>query len=253
MNKKQEILEFITKKTKPVASFKVLTLTGSALEKESVTNMDFLLLIDSDISEKEFLAVIEMNLYSKYRNCYTFNFDGLLANITVVELEKFNEYYENIFYGKNIDLSYSNWCLGYFIPEAFLGDIRDSRVIFEKISYSLKYIEVLDNYPVLLQQEIIKSSLHDLNVIKNLFYKSLDRNNAVAIWTSMSEIFFVSFRALFAKEGVYYRGLFDLDSCLLLHPELGITIKKLNENILDYKMLRREIDNYLIAVNQILS
>jgi ABC-type oligopeptide transport system substrate-binding subunit len=150
VNKKQEITEFILEKTKQVDFLKVLTLTGSALEKEFVENMDFLLIADQEISEEDFLKIIDIKLSSRYKDCYTFNFKDVLVNITVIGLERFDNYYGNIFYGKKIELSYSNWCLGYFLPEAFLGDIKKSKVIFEKINYSSKYKDKLNSYPALL-------------------------------------------------------------------------------------------------------
>jgi hypothetical protein len=88
--------------------------------------------------------------------------------------------------------------------------------------------------------------------MKNLFHKSLELNNSAAILASVSEIIFISLRALFAKENIYYKGLFDLDPYLSMHPEIDLSLKQINENILHRELLKEGIDNYLKTVDQIL-
>lgn len=253
METKSKIINDIVKKFKVASFSKVLILVGSAIKKKTVKNVDILLITSRNIYDKDIFKIVDKEYFiGKYNDCYTFNIKNILFNITAVSIKDFDIYFNKTLKQKELEPSYRNWCLGYFIPEAFLGDLKDSKVIFQKIDFIKKYKDKLIKYPKTLKIKIIKSSLNDLEIKERLFNKAFKKNDFILTVTAISDIFFISFRALSAKKETYFKGLFNYREVLENYSKLRLLIEKIKKNISKNKELNILIKNYLKETRKLL-
>lgn len=249
-----KIINIIARKSKELCFSRVLILSGSARKNKTVDNVDLLLITNKNISDKNIFKIINKKYFIKtYKNCHTFNIKNILFNITIMDIQEFDFYFNEIVVRKKIEPSYRNWCLGYFIPEAFLGDLKNSKIIFEKIDFNQKYRNKLIKYPQKIKSELIQSTLNDLEIKEKLFNKAFKKKDLILIVSAISDIFFISFRALSANKEVYFGGLFSYKEILENYPELQLLVKEIKKNISNKKRLNILVGNYLKEVRKLLN
>jgi hypothetical protein len=110
------------------------------------------------------------------------------------------------------------------VPEVLLADIVDSVVLFDKTGELALLKDRLKTYPLQMKRVILASSSHELSVKARMLAQAGASDDSLWVSCIIGSLLQPLLRGLFARHGVYFRGMKHL-TCQIVHHipnELGL-------------------------------
>jgi hypothetical protein len=176
--------------------------------KEKVKNIDLLLLQKKALSprklKKAFLAKNTRMVVSD--DATQFLTGKMLYSIVQLTPLLLDSKIKKIFTGRGIKKQKKEWCFGWWVPEAFCGDIATAKIIFDKTGQLFKWKKRLSKYPTELKERINANSHKVLvNDIKKYRFASESEKTRL-----LAEGLFEAVRANYANQKKYFLGASSL-------------------------------------------
>lgn len=119
--------------------------------------------------------------------------------------------------GSNLEGECRPWALGYWIPEAFLGDLATSVVIDDPYGWWAELIQRVSRYPDTLAKRVFAYCALEISRKKKFLLSVCMFERSVA----QADIGLAVLRIAFANEGVYLRGFRDISEQAVLLSDVS--------------------------------
>lgn len=136
--------------------------------------------------------------------------------------------------GKNLGGQHRPWATGYWLPEAFCGDLATAETLYDTRRTSARLRELLIPYPVSLSKNIIGLCTEEIRQKFSTLAK-LHVNSVIERELCLSEVIASMVRLAFARSRIYFRGFRSIEQQSKLLRSSDLLIYKLA-----LKLSRRE-------------
>ncbi|MDO8537755.1 MAG: hypothetical protein Q7S21_02620 [archaeon] len=207
MNK---ILKQAISKMRKLETVEAIAIVGSHTRKpkQNPHNIDFIIINTKKLTPKK---LQEITMGKKSANFATiscdaiqFNYFGTVLSFVQLTPKQINSMLKKIISESGIAKKNRKWCIGWWVPEAFCGDIALCKILFDKSGNLSRWKKILSKYPQKLQKNILLNSKY---VFKKKIKKYLTEKNEAKRNLALSEAIFEALRISFAKNKEYFFGI----------------------------------------------
>ena len=173
MNDLDNILIRINKALKSSNINYPLGLVGSCIMNKKFNDIDLLLICNNtDLVKNKLINCFKDYSISLCDDAVKIN-DFCDKSISIALYSKFNveKIINNFLTGKQIELTHRIWCLGYWIPESFIENIRQIKIINDRFDYMLHLKNILLKDNKYSKECIVKSCLSEIMIKYDLLKK----------------------------------------------------------------------------------
>lgn len=156
-----------------------------------------------------------------------FKFSQFKGGIAVYDSSGLIQQIQRWIAGNDLNGQHRPWSIGYWLPEAFLGDLASADVLFDAKEFQAEIMELLNPYPSIFSQSLIQYCLEEIK----LKLPMLENASEIERRLCHSDIIKSLIRFCFARSRCYLRGFRSL-------PEQA---KLLKES--DYKIYELAVKN----------
>lgn len=170
----EKILVLLSKELKEKGVDQSIALVGSAVENYKYNDIDFLMIVDdiNNVKSKILSCMCEYVISICDDAIKINNYKGNKISIALYSKNKVNDIIDDFISGILCNPTHRTWCLGYWMPESFVENLRKMKIINDPTNYMNNIKNKLNKEHIYAKKAIIKECLEEIKIKYNYLSKS---------------------------------------------------------------------------------
>ena len=187
-----------------------ISIVGSAIKNNNYNDVDFLMVVDNiELVIERINEAFKNLVVTKSDDAIRIdNFSKKTFSIALYEEKRIIQIINDYIEGKNLETTHRIWCLGYWIPESLIINLKDMIILNDKNDFMIDLKNKLSKDSIYAKKAIVKECLEEIRVKSELlsnisinsmeysFYKNDIILSTVRAFSIVKGNFLMSFKKL---------------------------------------------------------
>lgn len=159
-----------------------LALVGSSTKSKTYNDIDLLMIVDDiETTRKNILTAFKNYDISISDDAVRIDdFSDITISIALYDRKNVDRIINNYMCGKDSELTHRIWCLGYWIPESFIANLQNMKIINDVNNYFNVIKTKVDKNSIYARKKIVEECLNEIKIkyeaMRKISNKTLEYN-----------------------------------------------------------------------------
>lgn len=157
-----------------------ISIVGSAIKNNNYNDVDFLMIVDNvELAIEKINEAFKDFVVTKSDDAIRIdNFSKKTFSIALYEKKRIIQIINDFIEGKNLETTHRIWCLGYWIPESLIVNLKDMIIINDKNDFMIDLKNKLSKDSIYAKKAIVRECIEEIRIkselLSNISINSLE-------------------------------------------------------------------------------